>query len=359
MTAIWQQAGEGWQLLKAAGFPDEATLHAVVERSPMLLPLAGQPQLAVVGREVALGGNYADVIALETTGRPVVIEVKLAKSAESRRAVVAQVLAYAAFLHTLTVEQLESDILGPQLRSRNFVSLSQAVQAVDQEGSFDEGGFRQALAEHLAAGSFRLVLVLDSAPEELIRLVGYLEAMTEKLVIDLVTVAAFDIGGSTILVPQRVDPERVDSPRGPTRIPAARGRLSDGPADFTASIPRAVDDEKPILERLARWAAELEQKGFARLFSFKGARDEVILLPKLQPDNVGLVTIWNDGGRAHLAVWKTVFDRKAPNSVLPVETLIAPLRIGQGNYISPITEPLLEALTAAYAEASGSLEAEA
>ena len=78
------------------GFPDEATLHTLVEEAPQLLPLAGSPQLTIVGREVQLGAGWADLIAVEPTGRVVVIEIKLAKNAEARRAVISQVLTYAA-----------------------------------------------------------------------------------------------------------------------------------------------------------------------------------------------------------------------------------------------------------------------
>ena len=87
MASIWVSSGEGWDLLPPTGFPDERTLHALVERSPELLPLAGAPQLVVLGREVPLGGGYADLLAVEPPGRLVLIEVKLAANAEARRAV--------------------------------------------------------------------------------------------------------------------------------------------------------------------------------------------------------------------------------------------------------------------------------
>jgi hypothetical protein len=44
-----------------------------------------------VGREVPLGGGYADLLAVEASGRLGMIEVKLARNSEARRAVVAQV----------------------------------------------------------------------------------------------------------------------------------------------------------------------------------------------------------------------------------------------------------------------------
>jgi hypothetical protein len=41
--------------------------------------------------------GFADLIAIEPNGRISVIEIKLARNAEARRAVIAQVLAYAAY----------------------------------------------------------------------------------------------------------------------------------------------------------------------------------------------------------------------------------------------------------------------
>ena len=59
MTAIWHNDGASWRLLAPTGFPDEAALHSLAEEAPQLLPLAGAPQLVVVGREVQLGTREA------------------------------------------------------------------------------------------------------------------------------------------------------------------------------------------------------------------------------------------------------------------------------------------------------------
>jgi hypothetical protein len=140
-----------------------------------MLPLAGSPRLTMLGREVRLGSGFADLLAVESTGRLVVIEVKLAGNAESRRAVVAQVLSYAGYLQGLDAEQLESQILAGHLTSGG--SVLAAVQA-----------------RSLAEGGFRLVIVLDSAPDELVQVVGYLQSVTDKIDIDLATVAAYNVG---------------------------------------------------------------------------------------------------------------------------------------------------------------------
>ena len=89
MPPIWKKDDAGWQLLAPTGFPDEAALHTLVEQAPQILPLAGAPRLVVVGREVMLGGGYADLIAIEPLGRLSVIEVKLTRNAEARRAIIA------------------------------------------------------------------------------------------------------------------------------------------------------------------------------------------------------------------------------------------------------------------------------
>lgn len=96
MSEIWRKDGETWGRLPSRDFADEAALHQRIVEAPEMLPLSGQPRLAAIGSKVRLGNSEADVIAVEVGGRPVVIEVKLARNNEARRAVVAQALAYAA-----------------------------------------------------------------------------------------------------------------------------------------------------------------------------------------------------------------------------------------------------------------------
>ena len=121
---IWTNDGTGWQLLATTGFPGEAALHTLVEQAPQILPLAGSPRLIILGREVLLGNGYADLIAVEPTGRLAIIEVKLARNAEARRAIVAQVLTYAAYLNGLDPGVLERDVLGRTCGTGGMPTLS-------------------------------------------------------------------------------------------------------------------------------------------------------------------------------------------------------------------------------------------
>ena len=56
-------------LVAPAGCPDERTLQGLVEETPQIMPLAGEPRLVIVGKEVSLGNGYADLIAVEPSGR--------------------------------------------------------------------------------------------------------------------------------------------------------------------------------------------------------------------------------------------------------------------------------------------------
>jgi hypothetical protein len=251
MTAIWTNDGEGWALLSPAGFPDEASLHSLIEQSPQLLPLAGSPRLTVLGREVRLGSGSADLVAVEPNGRMAVIEVKLASNAEARRAVVAQVLTYAAYLHGLDRTELERTVLGGHLRRRGYDSLLAAVEGDDQERSLDTDAFDHGLAESLSEGRFRVVIVLDAAPAELVRLVGYLEAVTDKLLIDLVTVTAYDVNGARVLVPSASNPNAC-APKRP-RPRRQRARPGTRLLDRTTSWPSSAAHRQSSSGSCSAW----------------------------------------------------------------------------------------------------------
>jgi hypothetical protein len=351
VTSIWASDSEGWRLLPPVGFPDEQTLHWLVEQTPELLPLAGSPWLVILGSEVPLGGGYADLLAVEPNGRMVVIEVKLARNAEARRAVVAQILAYAAFMKGTSPDVLESEVLRSSLRKQEASTIGNLVASQDKEGSYDEATFASGLEESLTQGRFRLVLVLDDAPPELVRLVGYLESIAPELVIDLITLSVFDVNGSRVLVPQRVDPERSDSVEATPRTQTKQGHLIP-PEEFETGIAKSAADAQPLLRRLYQWARDLEAEGVIRLLAFRGTTQRTTLLPYLLNDDAGLITVWNEESFSSISFWRSVFERRAPQSISQIEAIIAPAKVGQGTTVKAVSEELLGALADAYRSAA-------
>lgn len=351
-SGLWTSDEGGWQLLAPSGFPDEKTLHQLVEEAPQMLPLAGFPQLVVLGREVQLGSGFADLVAIESTGRPVLIEVKLSKNAEARRAIVSQTLAYAAYLHGSTPEGFEQ-LLQNHLKSRGYVDISAAASSIEQARSFDIAEFMNSLWHSLSTGAFRLVFVLDEAPEDLVRLVGYLEAITSELSIDLITVSSYEVNGTSVIVPQRVEPERhvVESMQ---RIPSSKptkGYESPGYEEFEASIEHAPEENRTLLQAMLAWAIDLEKDGLAKLGTYRGV-GRTTLLPRLKDVGAGLITIWNDTGKAYISLWRSLLEKRAPHTFTRLEQHLAPLEIRQGSTIPEINEEILDLLRAAYEEAA-------
>ncbi len=344
-SSIWTQDSNGWTLTQSNTFQDEATLQNLIEQHPEMLPLSGKPALIILGREVPLGSGYADLIGLEATGQVVIIEIKLAKNPDARRAVVAQILAYAACLHGTTREQFEN-LVSENLRNRDHESLIDAVRSLQEETS-EAKEFLEALDSHLQQGRFRLVFVLDDVPTELSRLVAYLEHVTDKLVIDLVAINSFNIHNTPLLVPQRVTPERHE-----VAIKNSRNQKSGtnypGSAKFAAAINQAPQEHQQLLQQLLQWAKDLEARGAIRLTTYEGIdKKRYTLLPRLKTGNAGLVTIWLDYNGACISFWRSVFEKRAPDYIEQVEKL-AGIRIGQGNTTQNIGKELLETLTQAY-----------
>lgn len=82
-----------------------------------------------------------DLLLVESTGRLTVLEAKLAKNSEARRAVVAQALAYAAFLKGMEREVVEQKVLRKYLDSMNVRNIAELVSNALQIGSIDEKQF--------------------------------------------------------------------------------------------------------------------------------------------------------------------------------------------------------------------------
>ena len=99
----------GVERTRSFRIPGRSCAHNLVEEAPQLIPLAGRPQLVVLGREVQLGPD-ARTSSLEPDGRLAIVEVKLRANPEARRAIVSQILSYAAYLHGMTPEVVERTV---------------------------------------------------------------------------------------------------------------------------------------------------------------------------------------------------------------------------------------------------------
>lgn len=354
MTGIWRKDGEKWSLVGPSDFSNEEELHDRIVEAPEMLPLSGQPEIVAAYREVPLGGGSADVLAFEASGRPVVIEVKLSRNAEARRAVVAQALAYAAALHGATVEELENSTLGSHLRKEGHATLANSIE----ENVPDSSGFYASLEKFLAEGSFRIVFVLDEAPTQLVTLAGYLEVVADRITVDLVTVSAYEVNGAQILLPQRIDPERVPE-FAPVRSRASRRSSSVQTTEGSAAFREAIDalEDEELAGRLrtyVEWAERLEAEGACRLDTGEGsARYSLRLRLAGMNTIVAFVLPKEPSEEHHFWIQIGVARREAPRA-LPALIKAGGLdETKQAGSPGAITDELLDALAQAYREAAG------
>ena len=102
---------------------------------------------------------------------------------------------------------------------------------------------------------------------------------------------------------------------------------------------------------MAEWGDALVENGLVgKLLTYNGST-YVTLLPRLPVDDAGLVTVYYSDTGGSITFWRSVFERRAPNSIAAVEAAAAPVPVGQGNVTHEVTDELLDALTEAYREA--------
>ena len=178
---------------------------------------------------------------------------------------------------------------------------------------------------------------------------------THVLTIDMITFSIYDVSGTEVAMPQRISPDRSemsDTVMVRSSKRASKGNLSEGADAFIESVADIDSEDRAVFDRLVEWAREIVEMPGVNLFTYTGVnRDRITLLPRLATEKAGLVTIWNDNGKPYLSLWRTVFERRAPNSIESVEQ-VSDIRIGQGNTVSSDSQALLGALTAAYREAT-------
>lgn len=211
--SILIQTLSGQVAAQSVDFALESELEKVIASRPDLLAVAGDQPLALVASQVDLpDAGILDLLFVSESGLPVAVEVKLAKNGESRRQFVAQIVDYLSSLTTLTVAELDAQVEG---------TLEQALRSFDASDTALSGFERrwQSVGANLRAGLARVVLVVDCAPSDLVRIVRFLGEHT-NLDIRLVSVAKHEAAGiGAVFVPQVIVMSEGEPPPRPTGGP--------------------------------------------------------------------------------------------------------------------------------------------
>lgn len=235
----------GWEHPPVSAYSSEAELQALIAGSPELIS-GLEPSAAVALRELAIpDAGSLDVLVVHLTGELTLVEAKLNRNPDIRRAVVGQLLGYAGGLWRMGYERLDA-----QVRRQHGSSLAELAAAQAGGAPFDPDGFREAVALNLHEGAFRLVFAVDGITEDLRRAVEFLNAHT----LDGTQVVVLELGYSKvddieILLPRTFGEEAARSKR------ASRARQRWSEADLLEALDaQGGPEEAEAGRRLYEWA---------------------------------------------------------------------------------------------------------
>jgi hypothetical protein len=234
-----------WEQPPVQQYANEAELQALIAESPEVVgDIERRPVVTL--RELALpDAGFLDVLVVHLDGELTLVEAKLNRNPEIRRAVVGQLLGYAGGLWRLSYDRL--DALVHEREGKPLADLALAAAASEP---FDADAFRRAVSRNLHDGTFRLVFAVDQITEDLKRAVEYLNAHTidgtEVVVLEL---GYAKVGDVEILLPRSFGEEAVRTKR------ASRSRQRwDESSLFATLEEHATPEEVEAVRRLYEWA---------------------------------------------------------------------------------------------------------
>jgi hypothetical protein len=243
-TVLIRRAGGGWEPPGVTSYENEAELQDLVAGSPELV---GAPAALVALREFALpNAGSLDVLLVDLEGAVTLVEAKLNRNPDIRRAVVGQLLGYAGGLWRMSYDELDAVV-----RRRTGSSLAEHAQGVADDEEFEAAEFRVRVADNLAAGAFRLVFAVDEITEDLKRAVEYLNAHTAAALEVLVLEFRYSrVDGIEILLPNSFGEEAARRKHA-ERTSTHRWTES---SFFEAVEARVSPEELRLLHSLVDWA---------------------------------------------------------------------------------------------------------
>lgn len=231
-------------------YKEERELQEYLEQYPSLIPLADledrEVELLLVGSEVGVPTGSIDLLFVDSEGTPTIVETKLARNPDMPRAVIGQVLEYAAHVSTWDLQKIEAAATAYQRRiSPPPKPTGQAIHAM-----LAQPEFRLDLENTLRAKRLRLIIAVDQLVEPLPKTTAFLNEMSTFDILVLQVQRFRDGEHRAILVsslaeisPGTVPPPTWDLPR--FQVEMAR-RCPSGVVDVALKLHEfALDLSKP------------------------------------------------------------------------------------------------------------------
>ncbi|MDT8446525.1 MAG: hypothetical protein RRB13_06460 [bacterium] len=257
---------KGGELLKlqAADYDTEDVLQALLAKYPELIPgeqINGTDprRWLLIDREVGVpgeekGGNRwaLDHLFVDQDAIPTLIEIKRSSDTRIRREVVGQMLDYAA----------NAVVYWPIEKIRSTFETRCAAEGAEPEevlsgflGSEETETFWEQLATNLGAGKVRLLFVADQIPDELKRIVEFLNEQMSPAEVLAVAIPQYVGEGLQTLVPQVIGKTAKGTDRKARR--RTGGNKWDEDSFFDAITATRGPEEAGIARELLNWIGTL------------------------------------------------------------------------------------------------------
>ena len=224
---IYTTADDGnLEALEETQFSTEAELQALIAEHPELLDgeqirPGDSRRWILITREKGIapapgeGARWSvDHLIIDQDAVPTLAEVKRGSNPEIRRAIVGQLLEYAAHAsETWTAQELR-DAFERQAEARGREPGDELSTLLQSDGEPDVDGFWEDVSTNLRAKRLRLLFVADRIPDPLAQVVSFLNAQMPGIEVLAVEIKRFHGGSAQTLVPRVIG--RTSTPRSPT-----------------------------------------------------------------------------------------------------------------------------------------------
>jgi len=151
-------------------FRNEYELQEIIAEYPGILVDRDDLSIVTFCREFMIDGGFADIFLIDNNGLPVIVEVKLAQNSESRSEVIGQLTDHLSAISGLTIDEV-NERSGGKLEE-TFRLIAGIGDETERESRYNL--VRSNFASYLRSGQVRGIIVLDHAPDDLIREFSYL-----------------------------------------------------------------------------------------------------------------------------------------------------------------------------------------
>ncbi|HMD96251.1 MAG TPA: hypothetical protein VKM93_02820 [Terriglobia bacterium] len=255
---------EGGKLVEMAEQPydSEALLQSLIEKYPALL--AGDQidnkilrHWLLVSREASIpsaedgSGRWAvDHLFLDQDAVPTLIEVKRSTDTRVRREVVGQMLDYAANAVVYWPIEALQEKFEATCQKQDRDSEDTLIEFLGGDGEPD--GFWTKVKTNLQAGKIRLIFVADEIPQELKRIVEFLNQQMDPAEVLAVEIRQYSGEGLKTLVPRVIGQTAEASTRKSASPPVKR--QWDEESFFRELSDRKGAKEAAVARKILEWA---------------------------------------------------------------------------------------------------------